>query len=414
MGRTVGPRTFLVVSVALAMLLAALAGVQYRWSMRVSAADEQREREHLDSAAALFANEFNGMAAQAIAFLQNDATAALRAGQPLGAAPRLIAGIYSVELRPPGAPAVERLDANGRFEPASLPEWLPEPRCDSLVIGQPPAIVAPVFDVATEQRGSGGAVRLMRTIRREPGRCFVAVLDATYLRQTLFPQLIRQGFGETVARDYDFAIVSMDAPHTVLYGSPAQADLRHPPLIVVRKRLVQIHRRRQVRIQTRVPNLPRRLKPLPRHRTRRSVAEPVHVRVVRRLLQRIRIRPLITHRHQPPPPILRIPRRVRIPAVRRPLTPLPGEGPLPSGKTPRRSARSRSTPLPTHATASTHPMCVVSCPKCGATVPREQDGLPAALSPDESAAYRWAVLGSYRRAGTGSYEPHREYPLGST
>ncbi len=239
MGRSSSARALVAVSVALAVLLAALAVVQYRWSVRVSAADEQREKEHLNSSAALFAAEFNARAAEAVGFLQNDAASALRNGQALGQPPKLIAEIYSIESGPEGPRAVERLGADGRFTPASLPSWAAKLSCESFVLSSPPAIVAPLFEVATATKESGAAVRMLRTIRREPGRCFAARLDETYLRQTLIPRLIRESFGPTASAAYDFAVLSRQDGHTAEYGTPGRADLRQPFFAPVPLRLKQ-------------------------------------------------------------------------------------------------------------------------------------------------------------------------------
>ena len=228
MGRLLGARTLVVLSLALALLLAGLAFVQYRWSVRVSAADEQREKEHLSSAAALFAARFNSLATESLEFLQNDAAAALRNKQPLGAPPKLIAEIYALEAGPDGPRAVERLGADGRFAPASLPSWAARVPCENFVLSNPPAIVTPMFEIAVASKETGAAVRLLRTIRREPGRCFVARLDETYLRQTLIPRLLRESFGPTASTEYDFAIVSRQDGRTAEYGTPGRADLREP------------------------------------------------------------------------------------------------------------------------------------------------------------------------------------------
>jgi hypothetical protein len=53
----------------LVILLGALIAMQYQWSVRVAAADVQREKEHLDSSASLFGGQFNELASQATQFL---------------------------------------------------------------------------------------------------------------------------------------------------------------------------------------------------------------------------------------------------------------------------------------------------------------------------------------------------------
>ncbi|MGA2120409.1 MAG: hypothetical protein ABSH56_37520, partial [Bryobacteraceae bacterium] len=141
----------LTVCAALMVLLAALAGLQYRWSTRVAAADAQREREHLDSAAALFASEFDVIAGQAVEFLDNDARTALESGTPLAAVPKLIGELYYLEIPRQGAAKARRLTAGGLFTPFAAPSWAAVPGCPAGGVEQPLTLVAPVYDVATER-----------------------------------------------------------------------------------------------------------------------------------------------------------------------------------------------------------------------------------------------------------------------
>jgi two-component system sensor histidine kinase SenX3 len=229
MGRFFGSRTLLIICGALLILLSALLGsVQYRWSARVAAADAQREKEHLDAAASLFASDFNAVIGQTLAFLQNEAWAALRTGEPLQGMPKLIGQLYYVDAPEQGAPKAERLTVGGRFESAALPEWIAIPHCAPVAIEQPFALVVPIVDAATiVDRGATG-MQVMRTFKRRPDRCFVARIDQAYLRDTLFTELILRSFGATSVRDYDFAVVSLSRPRDSLYGSPVKADLRKP------------------------------------------------------------------------------------------------------------------------------------------------------------------------------------------
>ncbi len=226
MGRSFGSRALIALCVASVVLLAVLAALQYRWSARVAAADVQREKEYLDSAASLFASEFSGIARQSAHFLQNSGRAALRSGKPLAGMPKLIAELYYVELPAKSARQVERLTAEGTFTPASPPAWMAPPRCMPLVIAEPPALVAPVYDIATTETSAAGGTRVRKTLRWRSERCFVARLDEAWLRAELFPQLIRKSFGETAVREYDFTVAA--APGRALYGVPARADLRKP------------------------------------------------------------------------------------------------------------------------------------------------------------------------------------------
>lgn len=227
MGRF-GSRALLATCLALVLLLAALAVVQYRWSTRVAAADAQREKEHLESSASLFANQFNALAAQALDFLQNDGGTALRSGTPLAQPPKLIAELYALDLRGKGTAVARRLTGNGLFAPAAIPAWMGVPRCAEVMIDNPPAVIAPIFEVqTTEQLGAEG-VQVMKRFRRQPDQCLVARIDTGYLRATLFPQLIEQSFGATAAGEYDFLVVARNRPDQPIYGRAIQPDLRKP------------------------------------------------------------------------------------------------------------------------------------------------------------------------------------------
>lgn len=228
MGRSFGSRTLLVICGALLILLAALGSVQYRWSARVAAADAQREKEHLDAAASLFASEFNGVLGQAFSFLQNDAWTALQAGEPLNGTPKLIGELYYLDTPEQGAPIAQRLAIGGRFESGALPEWIAIPHCAPVAIEKPFALVVPIIDAANIVDRGATRMRVLRTFSRRPDRCFVARIDLSYLRDTLFPELILRSFGATSVRGYDFAVVSLGRPRDALYGAPLKADLRKP------------------------------------------------------------------------------------------------------------------------------------------------------------------------------------------
>ncbi len=67
---------------------------------------------------------------------------------------------------------------------------------------------------------------LVVPIERRPNACFLARVDQTYLRDSLFPQLIRQSFGGTLLTEYDVAVVSRNRPQDALYGWPMRSDFR--------------------------------------------------------------------------------------------------------------------------------------------------------------------------------------------
>ncbi|HEX3878064.1 MAG TPA: HAMP domain-containing sensor histidine kinase [Bryobacteraceae bacterium] len=227
MDRPLGSRVLIAVCGALAILLAALGVVQYRWSTRVAAADVQRETEHLNTAAALFASDFNRQASSVTQFLQNDAWSAYQSHQPLTRLPKLISDLYFLEIPGPGERHAQHLSASGQFTPGDLPEWAAIPSCLSLVIEQPPAIVAPVLSLTVLDSPRPG-MHLIERLGPQNGRCFIARLNEAYLKQALIPQLIKQSFGAAAMQDYDFAVVSLNSQHIPIFGSIGRADLRHP------------------------------------------------------------------------------------------------------------------------------------------------------------------------------------------
>ena len=228
MGRSFGFRTFLTICSGLAVLLAALAVMQYRWSARVAAADAQREKEHLESAASLFASEFDSVVGQAVEFLQNEARPAVQSNTRVTAVPKLIAQLYYVDAAEGGDRKLKRLMSDGVFAPASMPAWMAKDECAAVGIERPPAVVISVYDeITSENRGAEG-IRVFKAFSRRTDLCFVAVIDQSYLRNALLPQLIRDSFGETTAQQYDFAVISRRSPHNVLYGTPLRADVQKP------------------------------------------------------------------------------------------------------------------------------------------------------------------------------------------
>jgi len=228
MRRSFGSRALLNVSFVLVTLLAVLMVVQYRWSTRVAAADTQREKEHLDSAALLFANEFDDLVAQTIGVLQERARPALQTKAPLTGVPKLIAQLYYIEAATSGTLRAKRLAPDGLFEPSTTPDWLANRSCAPLITEQPPTLVISIYDVTMSESRSESGIRIYKALSQHPDRCFAGLVDLSYLRNTLFPQLIRQSFGETTARQYDFTVISRAHTQNVIYGKSIRADLRKP------------------------------------------------------------------------------------------------------------------------------------------------------------------------------------------
>ena len=226
MGRAFSSRLLLAICGALMVLLIALAVLQYRWSDRVAQADLQREREYLESASTLFSREVAGVIAQATVFLQEDALAALSSGKPTPALPDILEEVYFLELSADGASTAQRLTDGGSFTPSPLPEWLGSPRCAMLLQDKPPTLITPVYDALTDSSFADGETRILRTFRWRPDRCFVARLDEAHLREALFPDILRQTFGEAASSEYEFAVASVADPDELVFGEPVRADFQ--------------------------------------------------------------------------------------------------------------------------------------------------------------------------------------------
>ena len=224
MNRAFANRQLLSISIVLVALVAALAAVQYRWSTRVAAADAQREREHLESSSALFATNFNTTVSHAIEFIQNDAWSARKSGQPIHNVPRLLSDVYFLELDDNDA-RVEKLAANGMFAATDVPSWMPR-RCAPFPVSNPPAMVVPVYDVDVSAGPVETGMHILQTIRQNGSRCFVARINDEFVRTELAPQLIRQSFGDSTLRDYDFSIVSRGTTPNVIYGLKLNPDVK--------------------------------------------------------------------------------------------------------------------------------------------------------------------------------------------
>lgn len=220
-----GSRILVATCVALLVLLAASASIQYRWSRRVALDDAQREKEHLESGASLFAADFDSTVSGAVAFLESRAWQAFKSGQRLATHPQLIDELYFVDSRAQGKVQVRQLAADGSFPETAQPAWMTRPVCVLAVTQEPPTLVVPIYDFAATETGGGNGIRYMQTFGRL-NRCFVARLDEKALRTEILPQMIRQSFGGTAAREYTFAVVWRGQPDNAVYGAPMRADLR--------------------------------------------------------------------------------------------------------------------------------------------------------------------------------------------
>ena len=210
---------------ALIILLATLAAVQYHWSTRVAAADAQREREHLNTAASLFATEFNDEATKALSFLQNDAQRAMKSGERMPSPPKMISDLYYFETTANAAPRSQKLTRDGVFVDAPPPTDVSATHCGVAVMMEKPlALIAPAFAVTKIEKDGAQGVRIMRTF--DTDRCLVARIDEQYLRSARIPELLKKSFGETSWNEYDFAVVPRNHSTGPIYGAAGKPEVK--------------------------------------------------------------------------------------------------------------------------------------------------------------------------------------------
>lgn len=218
-----GFRTLIAICITLAILLGVVAWMQYRWSKRVVTADLQREREHIDLSASLFASRFNRNIADTVSFLQNDAQTAWSTNAPLPALPRLVKELYLVDASSP-QPRILRANRSGSFAPVATPEWMHPAECAAILSQQPLTITTPLFQSVIEKTKQGQSVfHISRA-----NHCFVAWLDEDFIKTTLVPKLLQESFGNSSMNDYDFAIVPRHRDAQRIYGPRVNPDLRKP------------------------------------------------------------------------------------------------------------------------------------------------------------------------------------------
>jgi signal transduction histidine kinase len=218
-----GFRTLIAICVTLATLLGVVAFVQYRWSKRVLAADLQREREHLDLSASLFASRFNRNVTDTVSFLQNDAQTAWATNAPLPSLPKLVKELYLIDAS--GLqPHVLSASHSGIFTAIAIPDWMHPGDCTATISQQPLAITTPLFQPIVEKTKQGQS--LFRISRAN--HCFIALLDEEFIKTRTVPELLLESFGKSSISDYDFAVIQRHSDAQRIYGPKITPDFRKP------------------------------------------------------------------------------------------------------------------------------------------------------------------------------------------
>ena len=263
------PRSLVFGVSAVAVLLGVLATLQYRWLGQISEADQARLRARAKSRAEEFARDFDREITRAFLRLQFDAAAA-RARETSRfleqharwrantAHPGLVQEVW---LSDETGQSLWRFDeATGRLEPQapwprallSTQERIRESalafasaaRTSGTETGGPPSpfrpgrgpvdffddkdlvFVSPIpdFDAPTTLRTGEGFVAFSR---RLAGHTILS-LDPTYIREQLFPALVRRHFGADDEGEYSLAVTTTAAPQEVVFRTSPTGAVHGP------------------------------------------------------------------------------------------------------------------------------------------------------------------------------------------
>jgi signal transduction histidine kinase len=245
----------LIAGAVLAVLLIALAVLQYRWIGEVGEAERARMRAGLQTRVADFSHEFDGELTRLyVAFhlepdaFERDTAQSIAEGldkaQSLPGGPGLVREVFLLEAQGSHDVALRRFDPTTHaLWPAEWPPALAEWRERSSregPLGPPPAI--PVFMADAVDASAPALIIPVPFIRRiddgaghvtvvpnpaAAARSLVVWLDADRLRRQLLEPLIAKYFGTPRESEYAVSIVQRDRPSQVVYSSaPETIDER--------------------------------------------------------------------------------------------------------------------------------------------------------------------------------------------
>jgi len=228
---------------ALAAILVVLAVLQYLWIGQVSNAERDRMQAALNNAVAQFRRDLNYDLQQVGAAFQLDPSSLT--GKPdwaslarryeswtlAGSNSRLVSGLFVWEFAGDGASRLLQFDPGlRRFEPVAWPPRLGilRGRADLqpagalrppievrpfawIFIERIPLLLSPVFRLAGEGPFAAQPASLRAYV--------LAELDGSYLRRSLFPELVERHFGTAQGFMYQVAIVGPGGENEVWYQS---------------------------------------------------------------------------------------------------------------------------------------------------------------------------------------------------
>lgn len=212
---------FLALIALIAVLLPALALLQYRWLGELSGLEQLRALTNLKAATARFSTEFDAKLASVYGRFY---AAAEDAGSPaspalLGATRELasagfVKGLYVIDSMPGARLTAKHIDADGRETAvAALPDWLGTPadvdEADDDRL--PPGLLRTLLDEVP-------AMVVHRPLDARD-RWIVLELDLERIVHTVLPDMLAGCFEGGIPVTYDVLVIGDDLPNRVVYRS---------------------------------------------------------------------------------------------------------------------------------------------------------------------------------------------------
>jgi len=204
-------RRSLALIVLIAVLLPALAIMQYRWLGELSGLEGLRASQNLRAATVRLSAEFDGRLADVYASLSSiDAGGPSAVEAVRAAAPGFVKTLYSVERAGTGF-SVRTIDSRGAgATTAPLPEWLSD-LAGTTAIETPALLKRTLLDevpaIVVHPDGSAGA------------RWLVATIDMDHVANELIPTMLAGCFEGGIPSALDVLIIRDDLPDQAVYRS---------------------------------------------------------------------------------------------------------------------------------------------------------------------------------------------------
>ncbi|MEZ5285082.1 MAG: HAMP domain-containing sensor histidine kinase [Vicinamibacterales bacterium] len=201
-----GRRGSVILIVAIAVLLPALAVLQYEWTGELSQLEQLRARTNLSAAAQQFSTRFDAMLAGLYGEYHTrlGGEAASAAHPPTHPPPDIVPdglerAVYVIDQTPGGYAVAESDSFLRTRRPTEWPAWLSERSLQRTLVDDAPALVIRRSDL--------------------PGRWVVVLLDMDVLAAKVLPALVASSFTGGIPLAYDVLVNRDDDPSTVIYAS---------------------------------------------------------------------------------------------------------------------------------------------------------------------------------------------------